>query len=288
MNFLIVTGLSGAGKSQSIKILEDLGYFCIDNLPPKLVTDFAEMCKQHVEEFQKVAIGMDIRGGYFFNEMLSALDEFELKGHKYEILFLDASDETLIKRFKQTRRKHPLSPEGRISKGITLERGKLTSVKRQADNIIDTTNMSGKELKDELTFLYVEGGKSAGLIVNLLSFGFKYGLPIDADMVFDVRFLPNPYYIAELSKKSGLDKEIQNYICSFPESALFLDKVEDIVEFLIPGYLKEGKSQLIIAIGCTGGRHRSVALSEFMAERLKINGHRVKIEHRDINEENYD
>lgn len=288
MNFLIVTGLSGAGKSQSIKILEDLGYFCIDNLPPKLVTDFAVMCEQHEGEFEKVAIGMDIRSGFFFNEMLSALDEFEKKGHNYEMLFLDASDETLIKRFKLTRRKHPLSPEGRISKGISIEREKLAPVKRYADNIIDTTNLSGLELKDELIHLYVEGGRSEGLIINLVSFGFKYGIPIDADLVFDVRFLPNPYYIETLKKNSGLDTNIQNYVSGFPETKTFLDKLEDFVEFLIPGYLKEGKAQLVIAIGCTGGRHRSVALTEFMTDRLKTNGHRVKTEHRDISEEKYD
>lgn len=288
MNFLIVTGLSGAGKSQSIKALEDLGYFCIDNLPPKLVTDFAVMCEQHNREFEKVAIGMDIRGGYFFDEMLSALDEFERNGHKYEMLFLDASDETLIKRFKQTRRKHPLSPEGRISQGISVEREKLASVKRRADNIVDTSKMSGTELKDELVHLYVEGGKSEGLLINLVSFGFKYGIPIDADLVFDVRFLPNPYYIEELKRRSGLDTSIQQYVTGFQETNQFLDKLEDMVEFLLPGYTKEGKAQLVIGIGCTGGRHRSVALTEFMAERLKKNDHKVKIEHRDISEEKYE
>ena len=288
MNFLIVTGLSGAGKSQSIKALEDLGYFCIDNLPPKLVTDFAVLCEAHNREFEKVAIGMDIRGGHFFDEMLSALDEFKRNGHNYEMLFLDASDETLIKRFKQTRRKHPLSPEGRISQGISVEREKLAPVKRRADNIIDTSKMSGVELKDALVHLYIEGQKSEGLLINLVSFGFKYGIPIDADLVLDVRFLPNPYYIEELKRRSGLDTSIQQYVTSFPETNQFLDKLEDLVEFLIPGYTKEGKAQLVMAIGCTGGRHRAVALTELMAERLKKNDHNVKIEHRDISEEKYE
>lgn len=287
MNFLIVTGLSGAGKSQAIKTLEDLGYFCVDNLPPKLIIPFAKMCETHGNQFKKVAIGMDIRGDLFFDEILSALEEFENSGNTYEILFLEASDESLIKRFKLTRRKHPLSQGGRISKGIVTERERLEPIKKKADNIIDTTSMGGSDLKEELIHLFVEGGKSEGIIINLVSFGFKYGILIDADMIFDVRFLPNPYYIPKLKKLNGLDEDIQEYVHGFEDTEIFLAKINDMIEFLLPGFIKEGKSQLVIGIGCTGGRHRSVALTEFLSKTLKQNGHRVKVEHRDINEEKY-
>ena len=287
MKFLIVTGLSGAGKSQTIKILEDLGYFCIDNLPPKLITPFAKMCESHEAQFKKVAIGMDIRGDLFFDEILSSLDEFVHTGNEYEILFLEASDETLIKRFKLTRRKHPLSQGGRTSKGIVNERERLAPIKKKANNIIDTTSMGGSDLKEELIHLFVEGGKSEGLIINLVSFGFKYGILIDADMIFDARFLPNPYYIPKLKKLNGLDEAIQEYVHSFEDTEIFLTKLKDMIEFLIPGFIKEGKSQLVVGIGCTGGRHRSVAIAEFLSKTLKQDGHRVKVEHRDINEEKY-
>lgn len=287
MNFLIVTGLSGAGKSQSIKFLEDLGYFCVDNLPPALISKFAEMCSDSKGDIDKAAIVIDIRVGKFFDQLSDSLKELEAAGHTYEILFLEASDETLIKRFKSSRRMHPLEPNGRIIKGIKAERRKLQEIKSKATNIIDTTFMSPSELKEEMVHLFVEGGKSEGLIINILSFGFKYGIPLDSDMVFDVRFLPNPYYVESLKKYSGADEGVRNYVMQWPAAVEFMNKLTDMVEFLIPHFIKEGKSQLVISIGCTGGRHRSVTMVNMLSQKLKESNHRVIVEHRDIEEENY-
>lgn len=287
MKFLIVTGLSGAGKSQSIKFLEDLGYFCVDNLPPALISKFAEMCSDSKGTIDKAAIVIDIRVGKFFDQLSGSLDELKAAGNTYDILFLEASDETLIKRFKSSRRAHPLSVEGRIIKGIKAERRKLQEIKSKATNIIDTTNLSPSELKEEIIHLFVEGGKSEGLIINVLSFGFKYGIPLDSDMVFDVRFLPNPYYVENLKKYSGADEGVKNYVMQWPTAVEFMNKLTDMVEFLIPHFIKEGKSQLVIAIGCTGGRHRSVTMANMLSQKLKENNHRVIVEHRDIEEENY-
>jgi len=287
MNFLIVTGLSGAGKSQSINFLEDLGYFCIDNLPPALIVNFAEMCLQSNGAIKKVAIVIDIRGGQFFDQLSASLEELKASGHTYDILFLEASDETLIKRFKSSRRMHPLAADGRIIRGIKAERRKLQEIKSKATNIIDTTNLSPSELKEELVHLFVKGGKSEGLIISVLSFGFKYGIPLDSDMVFDVRFLPNPYYVETLKKYSGSDERVRSYVMQWPAATEFLNKLTDMIEFLIPHFIKEGKSQLVIAIGCTGGRHRSVTIANMLSQRLRENNHRVITEHRDIEEEQY-
>lgn len=287
MNFLIVTGLSGAGKSQSIKFLEDLGYFCVDNLPPALISKFAEMCSDSKGDIDKAAIVIDIRVGKFFDQLTGSLEGLKAAGHTYEILFLEASDETLIKRFKSSRRMHPLSASGRIIRGIKAERRKLQDLKSKATNIIDTTNMSPSELKEEMVHLFVEGGKSEGLIINILSFGFKYGIPLDSDMVFDVRFLPNPYYIETLKKYSGAHEGVRNYVMQWPAAVEFMNKLTDMIEFLIPHFIKEGKSQLVISIGCTGGRHRSVTMVNMLSQKLKENNHRVIVEHRDIEEENY-
>jgi len=287
VKFLIVTGLSGAGKSQSIKFLEDLGYFCVDNLPPALIGKFAEMCSESRGDIEKTAIVIDIRGGRFFSQLPVSLDELKASGHTYDILFLEASDETLIRRFKSSRRMHPLSVGGRIIKGLKAERRMLEEIKSKATNIIDTTNMSPSELKEEIIHLIVKGGKSEGLIINILSFGFKYGVPLDSDMVFDVRFLPNPYYIEDLKKFSGTNDSVKNYVMQWPAAVGFLDKLSDMMEFLIPHFIKEGKSQLVVAIGCTGGRHRSVTMANMLSNRLKKNSHRVIVEHRDIEEERY-
>lgn len=287
MKFLIVTGLSGAGKSQSIKFLEDLGYFCVDNLPPALIGKFAEMCSKSKDDIEKVAIVIDIRGGKFFSQLPISLDELEDSGHTYDMLFLEASDETLIKRFKSSRRMHPLSVGGRIIKGLKAERRMLQEIKSKATNIIDTTNMSPSELKEEIIHLFVEGGKSEGLIINIISFGFKYGIPLDSDMVFDVRFLPNPYYVENLKKLSGTDDGVKNYVMQWPAAVKFMNKLTDMMEFLIPHFIKEGKSQLVIAIGCTGGRHRSVTIANMLSNKLKAADHRVIVEHRDIEEERY-
>lgn len=287
MKFLIVTGLSGAGKSQSIKFLEDLGYFCVDNLPPALIGKFAEMCSDSKGTIDKAAIVIDIRVGEFFDQLSGSLDELKASGHSYDILFLEASDETLIKRFKSSRRMHPLSVGGRIIKGLKAERRKLEEIKSKATNIIDTTNMSPSELKEEIIHLFVEGGKSEGLIISILSFGFKYGIPLDSDMVFDVRFLPNPYYVENLKKFSGADDGVRNYVMQWPAAVEFMNKLTDMVEFLIPHFIKEGKSQLVISIGCTGGRHRSVTMVNMLSNKLKEENHRVIVEHRDIEEERY-
>ncbi|MDD3704954.1 MAG: RNase adapter RapZ [Clostridiaceae bacterium] len=287
MKFLIVTGLSGAGKSQSIKFLEDLGYFCVDNLPPALLGRFVEMCSEGKGDIKKAAIVIDIRVGKFLDHLTVSLDELKASGHTYDILFLEASDETLIKRFKSSRRMHPLSVGGRIINGIKAERRKLQEIKSKATNIIDTTNMSPSELKQEIIHLFVEGGKSEGLIINIISFGFKYGIPLDSDMVFDVRFLPNPYYVEELKRFSGIDEGVRNYVMQWPAAVEFMNKLTDMVEFLIPHFIKEGKSQIVITIGCTGGRHRSVTMANMLSNKLKETSHRVIVEHRDIEEEKY-
>lgn len=285
MRFVVITGLSGAGKSQAIKFLEDLGFFCVDNLPPALIMKFAEICSQTRGGIEKVAIVTDIRGGRFFDQLQSSLEEMERGGLNYEILFLEASDETLIKRYKTSRRMHPLAGDGRIIRGVKAERMKLQEIKKRANYIIDTTNMSTSQLKQEIVHLFVEGGKTEKLIINIISFGFKYGIPLDGDLVFDVRFLPNPYYIESMKKLSGNDDEVREYVMKWPEAKEFMEKLVDMIEFLIPYYIKEGKSQLVVAIGCTGGRHRSVTMSNMLYQRLKEKEHRVILEHRDINEE---
>ncbi|OFI07491.1 glmZ(sRNA)-inactivating NTPase [Clostridium acetireducens DSM 10703] len=286
MRFVIVTGLSGAGKTQAIRNLEDLGYFCVDNLPPTLIPKFAEACFKTDGRIDKIALVIDIRGGKFFDHLFKSLNYLKNQGYKYEILFLDASDEVLIKRFKESRRKHPLSPDGRILKGIDLERKKLREVKDRADNIIDTSEFSTRQLREKITKIYSEEGQiETQLIITILSFGFKYGIPVDSDLVFDVRFLPNPYYIKELKHYSGNDETVKKYVMDFQVSKVFVEKLVDMLEFLIPNYIKEGKRQLIISVGCTGGRHRSVTISNVLYEALKLNGHKVNVEHRDIEED---
>lgn len=285
MNFIIVTGLSGAGKSQAVKFLEDLGYFCVDNLPPALILKFAEICSQSRGSIDKIAIVTDIRGGKFFDQLQSSLDELQKEGFNYKILFLEASDETLIKRFKTSRRMHPLAIDGRIIRGINAQRTRLKDIKEKSTYIIDTTNMSTAQLKEEIIHLFIEGGKTERLITHIISFGFKYGLPLDADLVFDVRFLPNPYYVENLKKLSGNDRKVSDYVMKWPEATIFLDKLINMVEYLIPYYIKEGKTQLVIAIGCTGGRHRSVTIANMLSQTLKNKEHRIITDHRDIREE---
>lgn len=286
MRFVIVTGLSGAGKTQAVRNLEDLGYFCVDNLPPTLIPKFAEACYKTYGKIDKIALVIDIRGGQFFNDIFESLSYLKDNGYKYEILFLDASDEVLIKRFKECRRKHPLAPGGRILNGISMERNRLRELKDRADTIIDTSKLATRELREEINKIYSEEGQvETQLIVTVLSFGFKYGIPVDSDLVFDVRFLPNPFYIPELKKYSGNDKLVVDYIMKFKQTNEFVDKLSDMLEFLIPYYLKEGKRQLIISIGCTGGRHRSVTIANIIYNKLKENGHKVNIDHRDIEED---
>ena len=286
MRFIIVTGLSGAGKSEATNALEDMGYFCVDNLPPKLIKKFAEVCKQSKGSIDKVALVMDIRGGIFFDDLFESLSELSKEQFQYEILFLDTSDEVLVKRFKEKRRSHPLAPGGRVITGIELERQKLREVKDKADVIIDTSKYAIKDLREEMARKF--GDKEMPekqMAITILSFGFKYGIPVDSDLVFDVRFIPNPFYIPELKPFSGNDEPVKNYVMEQTETQTFLQKANDMFEFLIPNYQKEGKRQLIISIGCTGGRHRSVAIANSIYETLHSNNHDVYVEHRDIKED---
>lgn len=286
MRFIIVTGLSGAGKSEATKSLEDMGYFCVDNLPPTLITKFAEACMQSDGKIDKVALVIDIRGGIFFNDLFQSLKELSKEQFQYEILFLDATDEVLVKRFKEKRRSHPLSAGGRVINGIELERNKLREVKENADIIIDTSKYKIGDLREEMNKRFGdEVVPEKQMSITVLSFGFKYGIPVDSDLVFDVRFIPNPFYIPELKPFSGLDAPVKDYVMEQSESKCFLAKLTDMLEFLIPNYKKEGKRQLIISIGCTGGRHRSVAIANEIYENLHEKNYNVYIEHRDIKED---
>ncbi len=281
MEFVIITGMSGAGKSQAIKILEDINYYCMDNLPPALLPNFAELCKSSSMDVNKVAVVADIRGGIFFKDLFNSLEELKNKGIRYHILFLDASDDDLIKRFKEQRRPHPLSSTGTILDGISEERNRLDEVKKKSDYIIDTSNMQLGRLKEELLRIFVKGNISYNLNISVMSFGYKYGLPQESDLVFDVRFLPNPFYIDELKNSTGNDKNVQDYVMSFDTTSIFLDKLLDMLKFLLPLYIKEGKSNLVISIGCTGGKHRSVTISNYLANMLTAENFRVLINHRD-------
>lgn len=285
MDFLIVTGMSGAGKSCVKKFLEDIDYYCIDNMPPALMLPFAQMCSRADVKIDKIAFVTDLRGGNLFNELFTTLDSVKKAGFTYEILFLDASTKTLVRRYKETRRSHPLSDGETITDGIDKERKLLSEVRKIADNIIDTTALSPAQLREELCLIYSKGNKYKGIVIDIISFGFKNGIPMDVDLVFDVRFLPNPFYIEELKHKSGLDSEVRDYVTSFPQTIEFEKKLRDMIDFLIPYYIEEGKNQLIISIGCTGGKHRSVTIAERLGEFLKNKNYRTVIEHRDYKKE---
>lgn len=281
MRFVMITGLSGAGKSQAIKYMEDFGYFCVDNLPPSLIPKFVELCQQTKGKINRIALVSDIRGGMFFDDLFTSLAELEKLGYHCEILFLEAKDEILVKRYKETRRTHPLSEDGSIIEGIQREREKLKDLKKAATNIIDTTKLIPSQLREELKNIYLEGNESNNLMISVISFGFKHGLPMDADLVFDVRFLPNPHYVEELREHTGNEAPVRDYVMNSPVSQTFSEKLLDMVNFLIPHYIHEGKNQLVIAIGCTGGKHRSVTIANFLHEALKKEGYRVLVQHRD-------
>jgi UPF0042 nucleotide-binding protein len=280
--FVIVTGLSGAGKSEAVKCLEDLGFFCVDNMPPTLIPKFAELFAQSEGKVNKVAIVTDARGGRFFDSLLDSLASPEVVPLQPRILFLEASDEVLVRRFKAVRRRHPLSSNGSILDGIYAERKTLENVKESAAFIIDTSDLSSRELKQKLTELFDQEGEVPKIHVTAMSFGFKYGLPMDADLVFDVRFLPNPYYVESLKNCTGDDKSVQEYVLKWQVTKRFMVKLTDLMEFLLPYYISEGKNELIVAIGCTGGKHRSVTLAAKLGEHLSAKGYQVTIEHRDI------
>ena len=284
MKLVIVTGMSGAGKSTAMKMMEDMGYFCVDNLPIVLFEKFLELFNgSHITQ-EKVALGVDVRSGADLKSMEFALQRMSYMEIPFQILFLDADDKVLIKRYKETRRVHPLANGERIEKGLEREREKITFLKKDADYIIDTSNLLTRELKAELERIFVQEEEFKSMMITILSFGFKYGIPSDSDMVMDVRFLPNPYYDIELRPKTGNDKEIQDFVMKYPEATEFIDKLEDLIQFLIPQYISEGKNQLVISIGCTGGKHRSVTLANELYKRLDDENREygIKIEHRDI------
>lgn len=283
MRFVIVTGMSGAGKSTALKMLEDMGYFCVDNLPIPLLPGFVQMLQNTDTEMKKVALGLDVRSGQDLSGLKENLEAMDRDRIGYEILFLDANDAVLVKRYKETRRQHPLSGSGRVDTGIAKEREKILFLKMKATYILDTSKMLTRELRIELEKIFVDGQSFCNLYITVMSFGFKYGIPQDADLVFDVRFLPNPYYIDTLREKTGNEAEVQDYVMQNDKGRIFLDKLKDMMEFLIPNYILEGKNQLVIAIGCTGGKHRSVTLANALYQILdQEESYGVRIEHRDI------
>lgn len=281
MKFVIITGLSGAGKSEVLKVLEDQGFYCIANLPPVLLKDFVELTMSKKSEFENVALLINTKESDAINKFFENIKDLSESDIDYEILFLEASDRVLTKRFKELRRPHPFSPDGGIVKGIELEREELKAVKSKANHIIDTSNMTLGKLKEEVTKIFLEGSKSEKLSISVVSFGFKKGIPMDIDLLFDVRFLPNPYYIDELRPLTGNDSEVRDYVMGFEESRIFLEKLKGMVEYLIPYYIKEGKSQLVIGIGCTGGKHRSVTIANELHEYLVEKEYRVTVTHRE-------
>lgn len=279
----MLTGMSGSGKSTAFKFLEDMGYYCVDNLPVALLKSFSDLLETN-GTIKKVAVGIDIRSGKNLNQLQETLSELDNDGRKCDILFLDAEDSVLVKRYKETRRSHPLSGNDRIQESIEEERKQMEFLKEKADYVIDTSHLLTRELKEEMTRIFMENQLYKSMNVMVLSFGFKYGIPEDADLLFDVRFLPNPYYVLELRPLSGNDKLIRDYVMKYEEATIFLDKIDDMLNFLIPNYIKEGKNSLVIAIGCTGGKHRSVTIANEIYSRLLQHSESfgLKIEHRDM------
>lgn len=283
MDFVIVTGMSGSGKSTAVNVLEDIGYYCVDNMPPELMVKFAEICGQSEGKIEKVAFVADVRGGDLFLKLKDAVTDMRSMGIKAKVLYLDCSDDTIVRRYKETRRKHPLDEVsyGNIRKAIETEREVLISIKERVDYYIDTTNTSAAEFKERLYSIFLGENQSA-MHIDVRSFGFKYGVMNDADLTFDVRCLPNPFYIAELKGKTGLNKEVSDYVMGFESARTLLDKLNDLVDYLLPLYEKEGKAQLVIAFGCTGGKHRSVTFAEMVAKHITDSGRTIRIAHRDI------
>ncbi len=281
MELIIITGMSGAGKSQTIRVLEDMDYYCMDNLPPTLLQKFVELFIDSNRKKRKIAVVVDIRSGEFFEGLFKSLDDLDNLSITYQVLFLDAADNELIKRYKELRRPHPLNRDGSIIKGIKNERELLYDIKVRADHIIDTSNFNISQLKDEIYSIFVKGKKTDTFSILVNSFGFKHGTLLDADLIFDVRFLPNPYYIPELKDKTGREKQVSDYVLKWDQTHIFLEKLIDMLEFLIPYYIEEGKTQLILGIGCTGGQHRSIAISEKISQILKEKDYKSFVSHRD-------
>ncbi len=285
MQIVIISGMSGAGKSSAVKAMEDAGFYCVDNMPPQLIPAFAEICKQSGGEIEKVALVVDMRSGTLFKQLFGALDEISGRNIGYEILFLEANNDVLISRYKQTRRSHPLSPDGGVSEGIAKERELIAEVRARANYIIDTSSLTPLQLKEEVNKIFINGGKYKSMVIKIQSFGFKNGIPSDADLVFDVRFLPNPFYINELKAKTGLDEDVKNYVFAYEQTKIFTKQLKEMISFLVPYYMEEGKTELVIAIGCTGGKHRSVAIAEDLYGHISKSDYRTVIKHRDYMKE---
>jgi UPF0042 nucleotide-binding protein len=283
VKFVIISGLSGSGKSYAIRYFEDLGFFCVDNLPPQLLPKFIELCIQSRDGIDRVVLGMDIRERDFLGTFLSVFDSLKEEGYQMELVFLEARDEVLIRRFSETRRPHPLAREGSVIDGIKLEREKLHDLRKRADKIMDTSDYNVHQLKEVITRYYLEKEKEKKLNILLVSFGYKYGIPYDSDLLFDVRFMANPNFVRELKPLTGEDPQVSEYVLSQPEAKSFFAKLIDFLDFLVPLYEKEGKSYLTIGVGCTGGRHRSVAVVNRIKDYLLEKGHEVRLHHRDLN-----
>ncbi len=285
IQFLIITGLSGAGKSYAMKVFEDLGFFCVDNLPPALLPKFAELCLQSDGRVTKAALAIDVRGGEFFDDLFTALAQMEEMGFDYEILFLEAADDVLVRRFEETRRKHPLGRAGGVLEGIRAERRRLQAVKEQADKIIDTSTLTVRDLREEILGTFVRGEQQKTLTVIIVSFGYKYGIPLDADMVFDVRFLPNPHYDEALRPLPGTSEEVRRFVLGKEATREFMTRLTEMMDFLLPQFIAEGKAHLTVALGCTGGKHRSVVLGNELTRYLRHQGYKVRVRHRDVKKE---
>lgn len=283
--FIIITGLSGSGKSGAMKCFEDLGFFCVDNLPAKLIPTFVELCTRKGEEIRNVALIIDIREGGFLPHFPAEYEKMKAEGYNFSILFLEASDDVLQRRFSETRRPHPLAFDRPVIQGITEERERLAPIRELADIIIDTSTINIHELREHINKIYAESNEGKPLVISIISFGYKHGIPFSSDMIFDVRFLPNPYFVAEFKNQNGMDEGVKNYVLESPDSREFLEKLEEIFTFLLPKYTREGKTYLTVSIGCTGGKHRSVAIANYLEEYLKSLGHEVRCKHRDIDKE---
>lgn len=283
MQFIIISGLSGAGKSQAASFLEDMGFFCVDNMPVQLIPKFAELSAAGISVYERVVVVTDIRSGANFDQLFAALDTLAGMRCKYQILFIEADNQTIIKRYKETRRTHPLQRQGSsLEHAVEEERKDLQPVRERADYIIDTTNLPTAKLRSTLIQTFGNGENSGEMNISVVSFGFKYGLPMEADLVFDVRFLPNPFYVEELKHLTGLDEPVREFIFHHKQAQEFMDKLEDMIDYLLPHYIEEGKTALVIAIGCTGGHHRSVAVTRALCDHLKQNYRNVSENHRDM------
>jgi len=282
LQLLIITGLSGAGKTVAMQSLEDQGYFCVDNLPPAFIEKFAELCAQSNGTINKIALVCDLRGGEFFNPLSEILAHLRQIGMKYEILFLEASDETLVRRYKESRRRHPLSAKGQITDGIAAERAQLAELRGMADKIINTTSLKGSQLRAMIADIYGKHKVKDRISISVISFGFKYGIPMDADLVMDVRFLPNPFYLEELRPLTGDDPKVKEHVLNSEATTQFLTRYGDLLKYMLPHYIKEGKTHLVIGIGCTGGQHRSVVIADEISRQLELDNYQISVKHRDV------